>query len=137
LEEFKEQDDQDELFENKFSFSDKKAMDDFDNVIVPRSKKIQVKGGKTKWSMSTTDGKSSDQSANPHLFNFQHQSDSSNKSHVDPADLKLMHHKFDDTLQKCHGEMQIVMRISENSLMLDKFLRMFRGLAEKIKISLD
>jgi hypothetical protein len=137
LQEFKE-DEQDQLFEtSKFSFSDKiKAMDDFDNVIVPRSKKIAGPSkGKTKWSMSTTDGKSSDQSANPHLFNFH--SDSSNKSHVDAADLKLMHHKFDNTLLKCYGEMQVVMRISENSLMLEKFLKMFRGLAEKIKISLD
>jgi len=29
------------------------------------------------------------------------------------------------------------MRISENSLILDKVLQMFRGLAEQIKVSLD
>jgi len=55
-------------------------------------------------SMSTTDSKSSERSGAAHLFNFHH-SESSSKSHIDPADLKHMHHKFDDTLSKCHGDM--------------------------------
>ena len=55
---------------------------------------------------------------------------------VDPISEKYMHNKFDDTLVNTKGDMSVVMRISQNDLVLERILFMFKGLAEKINNSL-
>ena len=52
-------------------------------------------------------------------------------------DMQRVNHKFDETLFKTVGDVSVIMRISDNVVILDKLLTMFKQLSEQIKSSLD
>lgn len=103
---------------------------------------METENKKTKWSMSTEISTTKSTGSGQHWFNIhQHSTADGSKSSMskmmDPTSYKLKSHKFDETLNLCQGDMSIVMRISDNSLLLDRVLLMLKGLAEQIKVSLD
>jgi hypothetical protein len=46
------------------------------------------------------------------------------------------HHKFDEVLSSTHGDVSVIMRISDDQVLLNKILSLFKGLANQINLSL-
>jgi len=128
-------DEQDEfLFESYFSEKKNSASFQETEVVEPEDPEPTTpKKGKSKWSMST-DVKSSAGSGN--LVNILNPNAEA-KHNIDAKSLKYMNHKFDEQLYRTQGEVICIMRVCDSSLLLDKFLTMFKGLADQIKLSLD
>lgn len=47
-----------------------------------------------------------------------------------------VHHKFDDVLANTHGDVSVIMRVSDDQVLLTKVLSLFKGLANQINLSL-
>ena len=47
-----------------------------------------------------------------------------------------MDHQFDNTLRTTHGDVSVIMRISEDQILLNKVLSLFKGLANEINMSI-
>lgn len=45
-------------------------------------------------------------------------------------------HKFDETLRRTHGDVSVIMRISDDEILLTKISSLFKGLANEINLSL-
>lgn len=57
-------------------------------------------------------------------------------TYKDEISQKNYHNKFDETLDNTIGDISIIMRISDDQVLLEKILIFFKSLADKINLSL-
>jgi hypothetical protein len=54
----------------------------------------------------------------------------------DEYNQKYYHNKFDETLENSTGDITVIMRVSDDSVLLEKVLMFFKSLADKINLSI-
>ena len=54
----------------------------------------------------------------------------------DETNQKYYHNKFDETLDNTTGDISVIMRISDDQVLLEKILLFFKSLADKINLSI-